>query len=77
MSDMEGYCRAQRLLLPDLLDDYVTEENPFVSLMRMRTVLIMSALDSCSKRSSDSKSARSDTTDLCRRSRRAVRPSST
>jgi transposase len=28
MSYIEGYCRAQRLLLPDLLDDYVTEENP-------------------------------------------------
>ena len=28
MSYIEGYCRTQRLLLPDLLDDYVTEENP-------------------------------------------------
>jgi transposase len=28
MSYIEGYCRTQRLLLPDLLDDYVTAENP-------------------------------------------------
>jgi transposase len=28
MSDIEGYCRTQRLLLPDLLDDDVTEEHP-------------------------------------------------
>jgi transposase len=28
MSDIEGYCRTERLLLPDLLDDDVTEENP-------------------------------------------------
>jgi transposase len=28
MSYIEGYCRTQRLLLPDLLDDYITEENP-------------------------------------------------
>jgi transposase len=28
MSYIEGYGRTQRLLLPDLLDDYVTEENP-------------------------------------------------
>jgi transposase len=28
MSYIEGYCRTQRLLLPDVLDDYVTEENP-------------------------------------------------
>ena len=28
MSYIEGYCRTQRLLLPDLLDDYVTEANP-------------------------------------------------
>jgi transposase len=28
MSDIEGDCRTQRLLLPDLLDDSVTEENP-------------------------------------------------
>lgn len=28
MSYIEGYCRTQQLLLPDLLDDYVTAENP-------------------------------------------------
>jgi transposase len=28
MSEIEGDCRTQRLLLPDLLDDDVTEENP-------------------------------------------------
>jgi transposase len=28
MSYIEGYCRTQRRLLPDLLDDYGTEENP-------------------------------------------------
>jgi hypothetical protein len=28
MSYIEGYCRFQRLLLPDLLDDDVTAENP-------------------------------------------------
>jgi transposase len=28
MSYIEGYCRTQRLLLPDVIDDYVTEENP-------------------------------------------------
>jgi len=28
MSSIEGYCRTPQLLLPDLLDDYVTEENP-------------------------------------------------
>jgi hypothetical protein len=28
MSDVEGHCRTTRLLLPDLLDDDVTEEKP-------------------------------------------------
>jgi transposase len=28
MSYIAGYCRTQQLLLPDLLDDYVTEEHP-------------------------------------------------
>jgi transposase len=28
MRDIEGHCRTQRLLWPDLLDDYVTEDNP-------------------------------------------------
>jgi transposase len=28
MRYMEGYCRTQRLLLPDLLDDDVTAEHP-------------------------------------------------
>jgi transposase len=28
MRYIEGHCRTPRLLLPDLLDDYVTEENP-------------------------------------------------
>ena len=28
MSYIEGYCRTQRLLWPDLLDDDVTEEHP-------------------------------------------------
>jgi transposase len=28
MSYIDGYCRTQRLLLPDVLDDYVTEEHP-------------------------------------------------
>lgn len=28
MRYLEGHCRTQRLLLPDLLDDYVTEDNP-------------------------------------------------
>ena len=27
MRYIEGHCRTQQLLLPDLLDDYVTEEN--------------------------------------------------
>ena len=28
MRYIEGHCRSQRLLLPDLLDDYVTDDNP-------------------------------------------------
>jgi transposase len=28
MRYIEGHCRTQRLLLPDVIDDYVTEENP-------------------------------------------------
>jgi hypothetical protein len=28
MSYMEGYCRTQGLLVPDLLDDYVMADQP-------------------------------------------------
>jgi transposase len=28
MRYIEGHCRTQQLLLPEVIDDYVTEENP-------------------------------------------------
>jgi transposase len=28
MRDIEGHCRTQQLLLPEVIDDYVSEENP-------------------------------------------------